>query len=287
MKSQRELINNKNWDILLILDACRFDFFKEHYQEIMGKSGTLKKASSPAAWTLGWMIEIFDEGILFDDTIFISANPDVSSRGIEEKILDWSKRWKYAKIKFEARDHFKKIIDVWNFGYDKTLDAVHPQTMIDIIKETVKENPECKIIAKFNQIHDPYLYFIERGHKVAGSENFFVRNITDRKGINIKKFLNLIFNDEVVWRVRKLLGIIPKSGIALLWLKYGKQEIIKGYQKDLEDMLEYFKGLMLAFPNKRIVITSDHGELLGEYKRYGHHTDKKFRELVEVPWYER
>ena len=98
--------------------------------------------------------------------------------------------------------------------------------------------------------------------------------------------MNIIFSDEFIWRTRQLLKIMPKSGMAALWMKYGKQELIKAYQEDLRLMLNIFSEFINEYPEKKIVITADHGELLGEYKRYGHNTDKRYPELVEIPWIE-
>ena len=283
--NQKELILNTDWDILLILDSCRYDIFKNIYKEILGDIGNLKKTISPSAWTLGWAIEIFN-GESLDDVIFISANPDINSKGHLEKILDLGKRWKYKGQNFDARNHFKEIIDVWEFGYDKSIDAVHPKTMIDTTIKVVNENSGCRFISKFNQIHDPYLYYLNKGKKIIEHENFFVRNKIARKGINLRKILNTLFSDETIWKIQKRFGYTPSSGIASMWLKYGKEGIIKGHTEDLRLILKYIKEIIDCFSSKTIVITSDHGELLGEYKRYGHHTEKRYKELIEVPWFE-
>jgi len=51
MYNNNYVVNNRevklieeDWDILVILDACRFDFFKDVYREIFKEEGNLKKA---------------------------------------------------------------------------------------------------------------------------------------------------------------------------------------------------------------------------------------------------
>lgn len=47
---QTELIHKGNWGILIILDACRYDYFKK-YCDILPE-GHLQKLKTPATWTL-------------------------------------------------------------------------------------------------------------------------------------------------------------------------------------------------------------------------------------------
>jgi len=61
--------------------------------------------------------------------------------------------------------------------------------------------------------------------------------------------------------------------------------IIKGYRGDFDLMLGHAKKIIDAFPNKNIVVTSDHGERLGERGRYSH-GGKLQKVIREVPWLE-
>ena len=77
--------------------------------------------------------------------------------------------------------------------------------------------------------------------------------------------------------------------------KYGKSGLIKAYRENLKMVLDYAAKLCARLPHKKIVITSDHGELLGEEGAYEHPNgpiDKIFNNLSlkrkkilqEVPW---
>ena len=57
--NQVDLIHNTNWDLLIVLDALRYNDFKDIYPSILGNGGTLKKAITPTTFTVGWLIEIF------------------------------------------------------------------------------------------------------------------------------------------------------------------------------------------------------------------------------------
>ena len=75
---QTNLIYNTDWDVLIILDACRYDIFHEVYKETLGNLGSLKKVISPATHTMQWLNETFNEK-KFDDVIYIAGNPFINS----------------------------------------------------------------------------------------------------------------------------------------------------------------------------------------------------------------
>ena len=51
MKKSR--IIDEDWDFLIILDACRYDYFKKNYKKYF-KIGKLEKRKTLATWTLEW-----------------------------------------------------------------------------------------------------------------------------------------------------------------------------------------------------------------------------------------
>ena len=57
------------------------------------------------------------------------------------------------------------------------------------------------------------------------------------------------------------------------------------YIGNLRYVLHYVKEIEQQNPEKKIVITADHGECLGENGKYGH-KGKKGKEISDVPWLE-
>lgn len=108
MENQKDLIEKRDWDVLIILDACRYDYFEEIYKDYL--EGELKKARSPASATIAWLKEIFSEES-YNDTIYISANPLTSTP---------------HQTGFYAKDIFYKVVDVWSHEWGKK-DTVNPQ----------------------------------------------------------------------------------------------------------------------------------------------------------------
>jgi len=284
---QADLMHEIDWDVMFVIDACRFDSFEKFYKDYFFGRGELKKAISPASWTYAWLIEMFEDKPK-KDIVFVSSDYEVNSKGIkDEKIYDREKREKYGHYHFDARKYFKDIIDVWEFGVDKELGLVHPETMCKECEKAIKKYPNSKIITNFWQVHDPYIHYLKGGFMpVHNMEDVERRNKQVYKWINLKKFLTKMMSDETIWKLRKWTAYTPESGLAYIYFKYGKEGIIKGYEEDLKYTLKFICDTIKKFPNKKFVITSDHGELLGEHGRYSHGYDKGYKELQEVPWYE-
>jgi len=277
MNEQKKLILQRDWDVLLIIDTCRYDFFEETYKEIFGNTGKLRKIISPATWTGAWVAEIF-HGEKLDDTIFISAHKWLNSKGpSSEQVRVFSERLKYGKMirELDATKIFKDIVDVWSFGYDEKIRAICPNIMTNETIKTIEKNPGCRTITQYYQIHDPYLYYTNDRPKKAKKISFE----------NLQIFLGNVISDEVLCKLREMTGRLPVNALSYYYLKYGKEGLRKGYREDLKMMLNYAKKIVDKFPNKKVVITSDHGERLGEGGDFGH-SGQHDKVVIEVPWFE-
>lgn len=62
------------------------------------------------------------------------------------------------------------------------------------------------------------------------------------------------------------------------------EEFRMAYVENLILALSYIEKLLNVIDSDKVVITADHGELLGEKHLVGHHQGIYFKELVEVPW---
>ena len=261
-----ELLNEK-WDVLVILDACRYDKFKKLYD---GKNkDNLKKAISPACHTREFLEKIFTKK--YDDIIYISTNPFINSYGIKLS----------NKQKFNPKNKFKKIVDLWNLVWDDDLGTVHPKKVNFVAKEYL-EKSDNRLIIHYMQPHFPYIFY--GGFKRTGSnkkKNKMKRRILD-KTIEITK---KIIGQKGFWKIGGVFGQLPKGGQGWIWFNYGTKGIIKGYEEDLKLVIGYVKKLINDFPDKNFLIIADHGERLGEHNRF-FHEGRRDKEVIEVPWLE-
>lgn len=127
---------NENWDILIILDACRYDFFKK-YNFIKGK---LKKKKSLGSCTREWIKKNFIKN--YSNIVYISGNPHISKFMLKKNI---------------GRNPFYYIDEVWNYGWNDEFGTVLPDIITKRIIENLIHFPNKKIVAHYMQPHSPFI----------------------------------------------------------------------------------------------------------------------------------
>jgi len=252
-----------DWDILIILDACRYDYFSK----INNIDGVLKKAYTYAVCTPQYLKNNFDS--LYKDIIYISAMPHLNSKGIPIKYNN-----------YVAKGKFFKIVDVWDWGFNPNLGTVHPKEVNKSAIPFINLYKNKRFVVHYAQPHEPYLYY-SGGPKENKGLNRHMKKI-----VKIHRFTQKYISNETLWRISNLFEKLPEKGKGKLWIKYGREGIIKGYEENLKEVLKYTKNLVDLYPKKKFLITADHGELLGEKKRYGHFYEWEHPKLHYVPWLE-
>jgi len=100
---------------------------------------------------------------------------------------------------------------------------------------------------------------------------------------------------SLLWKLRKMLNIPPKSPEEIFYRRFSIREIQLMYELNLRYVLKYVNELVRDIlklnGNLKIIITSDYGELLGERGEIGHvvghNLPKRYElKLREVPWFE-
>ena len=258
VEKQEKMIKQSDWDILIILDACRYDYFEKVYGDYL--NGELKKVISPATGTIDWVKKVFRGK--YTDLVYVSANPLINS--------------KIEMEDFDAKKHFHKVIDVWDWGWNEDWGVVHPEK---VNKATLKAREFYSIerfVIHYLQPHAPYCLVEE---KVKNKINF--ASMLEIIG------LTLIKNPKWVgrWIIRGMMGRNPVMAREWAARRLGKDGLRLAYEENLKLVLDYVRRLLESLSGK-IVITADHGELLGESGQYGHTLDCRHPLLVEVPWIE-
>ena len=271
---QTELIRKRDWDILIILDACRYDIFKEMSQKMLGKN-KVTKMISPATQTVEWLDKTFKEQD-FSDVIYISSNPFVNSKGIIPEQGGYS---------FNANNHFKIIVDVWDTGWNPDISTVHPLDVNKAAIVSMDVRPKFRYIIHYMQPHSPYIFYGGLKTHMHPVQNM-QKNLNPPTDLSIfSKIANKFLSQETIWKIGKSLGRNPTWDLGKLWFKYGQEGIEKGYREDLKLVLNHIKKLIKLYPKKKIIITADHGERLGEKGNYGH-GGKRDKAVIEIPWLE-
>ncbi|OKY77136.1 MAG: Arylsulfatase A family enzyme [Candidatus Methanohalarchaeum thermophilum] len=269
-------ISDREWDYLVVLDACRYDSFEKVYLDYL--EGNLEKRQSRGSSTQEWLAKTFKDKY---DLTYISANPYVNSFGIP---LDES-YWGYG-YEWNPTDHFEEIIDVWHERWDEELGTVHPRD----VNMSFFENPgRERTIIHYMQPHFPLLN-AGRGNRLGKMRNGIrdtkstvLTRIKDKVGFNIEKYLN----KNPLWMFGMLLDLDLRKIVKEIWRNGFKTTIMKYYEENLRLVLETVSNLIDSLRDKgKIIVTADHGEAFGENGVWEHHIETHIPTLIEVPWLE-
>lgn len=233
------------WDLLLVLDACRFDI----WADMIGEGSPVWSAGSCSRDWIRAMHQHFD----LSDTVCVTANPEVT-------------RWS-ADFLYHERD------DLWErkWQYVNGVGTVTPEDVTKAVEAKLVVGPDRPVYAHYVQPHGPYPKVdppipVMRNNPEANEVHTDVED----------------HPDEVVMNPTDLLDD-PDS-----WLTV--EDLIAGYRANLEWVWEAIQPLLER--DLTVVVTSDHGEILGEERdlgngittRYGHPCRSDGPLVRLVPW---
>lgn len=228
----------ENWDILIILDACRYDTFKELLgDKFLGS--VIQEADSEASSTKRWLNKHFLNNDDFLDVVYVSGNPFINSAG----------------VRFPSNLKFYKVYDSWKYR-----DAVRTEP-VDVFYDAKKVLflTRNRVIIHFLQPHYPYKFDIE-------NINIF-KILLDLLPVKVIRKLKKALKRQD----NTLMAKIGNMNIEDTYKSaYSNKQIRKAYMNNIKSVLPFVKKLVKEEVNKTIIITSDHSEYLGENGRYGH-----------------
>lgn len=212
---------DEDWDVLVVLDACRTDLFEECVD--VDRFDDYSSVTSPGSRTPEWTRENFAEEDL-GDTVYVASNGWVST------VLD---------------DTFHELVEVWR----ETDGPPRPEKVTEAARAAHEDYPDKRLIIHYLQPHRP---FIESD---IGFDDSFSDNPWKALG-------NGEIDRQTVWEL---------------------------YRRNLDTVFEEAYELAEELPG-RAIMTSDHGNLLGErtypipIRLYGHPEGVRHPGLVKVPW---
>ncbi|RLI83713.1 MAG: hypothetical protein DRP01_08865, partial [Archaeoglobales archaeon] len=141
MRRQKWLIDKVEWDVLIVLDACRFDVFKRLY----GNRFNVEPVISAGTCTPEWFCRTWQGRR--KDTIYVSGNPTITSRPIT-----------LIGFYIDAPFIFYRVYDCWNIGWKKVGYAwtVNPHYVCEFALSVLKAYPDKKVVVHLLQPHTPY-----------------------------------------------------------------------------------------------------------------------------------
>lgn len=185
----------KDWDVLIILDACRYDYYEGFFPES-------SKRVTRASHSREYFGKNFSSGSYYD-IVYISANGHISPENFREatgRDLD---------------EVFYKVDHLALSEWDDGLGIVPPEAATDKALEEEDKNPERKKVVHYMQPHAPYI------------------------------------DEEETWGFRDFL----ESEMDI-------KDLREAYSGNIRMLIPEIKRLAENMSGK-IVVTADHGELLG------------------------
>lgn len=233
---------SQDWDTLILLDSCRYDYFKE----VNYIQGTLKKVVSGGSHSKEFIRYNFMNK-QNHDTVYITSNP-------------------YG-IKFKEHTNFFTTINLLD-KWDEEFETVLPSDVQTAAINAASQYPNKRLIIHFMQPHMPHIG--EKSKEI-------------RQKLSVGGWSGGIDELEEQKTKYSIFDAVSDGEIT-------HYELRESYKQSLKIVLDHVETLVDRIEGKKI-ISSDHGELLGEKllpflgpRKYSHHTDLKTPELRLVPW---
>ncbi|AZQ15867.1 hypothetical protein DOS48_05350 [Halorubrum sp. PV6] len=245
-------VYESDWDLLVILDACRVDTLREvddEYDFIENADSVWSVGSQSAEWMVNTLTDSHRGKI--EGTMYISGNGfsgGILKRGgrppanntIPLDISSWST---------VNEDALHSQIEVWETNHDETYGSVLSGPMTDYTIEEGRNGDANRIITHYTQPHLPYIGAAYReGRGATGLKNPGYELLEEGRG--------------------------------------SRDEVYEAYKETLRWVLDDVEELRENIDAEKVVITSDHGEPFGEWKAYGHPEGFRHPEVRKVPWVE-
>lgn len=235
-----------DWDNVILLDACRFDLFKESLEKF-DLPGKLSKRRSIQSATPGYVVENFRHRT-FHDTIYVTANPYITTE--------------------LSSDTFHAVDSVWRDGWDQDAGTVMPETLCERALAANERYPDKRLIVHFTQPHAPFVGEVSLGTRKVSAirEKALGREPPDRNERTSTPF-ELLERGEVtadqVWEAYRSNLLLALPSVERLMNTFsGKTAVTSDHGNALG---EYAK----PFP----------------IRVYGHPKGILIPALIEVPWH--
>jgi len=241
-------IYDEDWELLVILDACRVDVLEsvaDEYEFIQ---------SVDSRWSIGshsheWLSKTFSQRYSADisETAYITGNGHTQETFVDhdyppdETVPFCRPDWNVVGL-----EDFGHIDMLWETAHESAL-GVPPRAITDQTVKTSRESECERVIAHYMQPHIPY---------IAGAIE------EDREPTEV---------EVGGWK-------LLETGDA------DRGEVWDLYEENLRLVLDEVELLLENVDAEQVVITADHGNAFGEYTIYGHPEGMLLPCVKQVPW---
>lgn len=240
-------IMEKDWDNLLLLDACRYDTLQSISQRDVERIVSVAGKSSE-------FIEETMNGKEMHDTVYISSNPHV------EMTLDDG----------VFHDVVKTYGDSWEDQRTDSHKKFHPENVYNIAIASIESYPDKRILVHFMQPHGPY--FGEKARRLR-------QRLTDEHGITFTRLSDTGQHErtqyaDLMYAAKD--GYLSAAEVREVYVE--NLELVLEYAERLADDLE---GKTAVSSDHGENLGDPGGIFSPKYGHYGYSPEVRF-----VPWME-
>ena len=225
---------SRQWDICIVLDACRYDLIESvtsEYEFLSDLDSIWSVDSKTQAWLKKTVNRTKRKELA--QTAYVTGNP------FSDYVLN--------------DNPFGKLDEVWRYAWDDDVGTVPPRPITDRAIKIGRSSEFDRLLVHYMQPHVPFLDWENQQPLKMGNFGAEEQAVEDTWG-----------------RLRA--GEVEEDGV---W---------SAYRRNLEIVLDDIEILLNNVNAPRTVITSDHGNGMGEWGIYGHPLHMPFEPLRKVPW---
>lgn len=154
-------IYEESWDLLVVLDACRYDLLPEVRDEYGFLSNELQRYS-PASSSREWLEANFDSQYseMIAETAYVTGNP------FTREVLNESK--------------FAMLDEVWQYAWDTSRGTVPPRPLTDRAIRVCRSRSPRRCIVHYMQPHFPALSNPGLGGKIDRERNVWINSVWEQ-----------------------------------------------------------------------------------------------------------
>ncbi|WP_440005429.1 sulfatase-like hydrolase/transferase [Halomicrococcus sp. SG-WS-1] len=227
-------IYDEDWDVLVILDACRYDQMNaviSEYEFLTENRPFYSLASASEEWMEKNFGPTYSEEM--SETIYVTGNP-------------------FSREYF-SDDDFLVLDEVWRYAWDDEQGTIMPHVLTERAIDFYRSHEPERMIVHYMQPHRP---FVKRPDLDSGLEFEF----SDENN-----------RDKSIWdQLRR--GDLTRA------------EVNQAYIENLRYVLDDVERLLKNINAETVVLSSDHGNLLGEQFLYDHPIKVPHPLLRKVPF---
>ena len=150
----------RDWDTLIVLDACRVDALREVSDEYKFLN-EIESIRSVGSYSHEWMAKTFTKDYRdeINNTAYVSGNPYISTEFFDESHPPANRDIPFGPSDYGtvSRDTFAYVDEIQTYGVDADLKTISPDTVTDRAIYAGREIDADRLIVHYMQPHDPFI----------------------------------------------------------------------------------------------------------------------------------